>query len=289
MGVKMSVQFQQAVGALSGLGDDAFVQRAYATLLGRPADPTGLRDYLARLRAGVPRLQIWSELASSEEAKRFVMRPVSRPASPASASAQAKRATPATLAQLLKLEGADFVRQAYWVVLGREADPTGLHDRLQQLESGGAKSQVLADLRCDPEGQAFASTLPGLDDWVKLVQQQASVSDLLMWYGDLFVIGAYVALFKREPDPDGFARYTALLKSGASRTFILMELYKSPEAREKSSDVRGLVRAIELYKKAQRKSWAGWYGRNVVGAESDLPADREHRALAYVHATMALV
>lgn len=113
--------------------------------------------------------------------------------------------------------------------------------------------------------------------------------DLLMWYGDLFVIGAYVALFKREPDPDGFARYTALLKSGASRTFILMELCKSPEAREKSSDVRGLVRAIELYKKAQRKSWAGWYGRNVVGAESDLLADREHRALAYVHTNMALV
>lgn len=285
----MSVQYQQAVSALSGLGDDAFVHKAYATLLGRPADPTGFRDYLARLRTGVPRLQIWSELATSEEAKRFAMRPVLRPASPVSASAQAKIATPATLAQLLKLDGAEFVRQAYRVVLGREADPTGLRDRLQQLEAGGARSQVLADLRCDPEGQAFGAKLAGLDDWVKLAQQQASVADLLMLYGDLFVMGAYVALFKREPDPDGFARYMALLTAGASRTFVLMELFKSPEAREKSSDVRGLVNALALYKKAQRKSWGGWYCRNVLGAESDLPADRERRALTYRHATTAAV
>lgn len=281
----MSVQFQQAVSALSGLGDDAFVHKAYANLLGRPADPTGFRDYLARLRTGVPRLQIWGELVTSEEAKRFAMRPVPRPVAPA----QGKTARPATLAQLLKLEGAEFVSQAYWVVLGREADPTGLRDRVQQLEAGGAKSQVLADLRCDPEGQAFGTKLPGLDDWVKLAQQQASVYDLLMLYGDLFVMGAFVALFKREPDPEGFARYMALLTAGASRSFILMELFKSPEAREKSSDVRGLVNAIGLYKKAQRKSWVGWYCRNVLGAESDLPADRERRALAYMHVTTASV
>lgn len=285
----MSVQFQQAVSALGGLADDAFVHKAYVTLLGRPADPTGFRDYLARLRAGIQRVQVWSELAGSEEAKRFAMRPAPRSVPPASSSAQIKTASPATLAQLLSLEGAEFVRQAYWVVLGREADPTGLRDRVQQLEVGGAKSQVLADLRCDPEGQAYGAQLPGLDDWVKLVQQQASVSDLLMLHGDLFVMGAYVALFKREPDPDGFARYTALLRSGASRSFILMELFKSPEAREKSSDVRDLVRAIDLYKKAQRKSWGGWYCRNVLGAESDLPADRERRALAYALATQAIV
>ncbi len=285
----MSVQFQQAVSVLSGLGDDAFVHKAYATLLGRPADPTGFRDYLARLRAGIQRVQIWSELAGSEEANRFAMRQVPRSVPPASASAQAKAAAPTTLAQLLKLEGADFVRQAYWVVLGREADPTGLRDRVQQLEAGGAKSQVLADLHCDPEGQAFGAKLSGLDDWVKLVQQQASVSDLLMLHGDLFVMGAYVALFKREPDPDGFARYMALLRSGASRSFILMELFKSPEAREKSSNVRGLVSAIDLYCKAQRKSWGGWYRRNVLGVESDLPAARERRALAYMLATPAAV
>ena len=289
MGVGMSVQFQQAVGALSGLGDDAFVHKAYATLLGRPADPTGFRDYCAKLRAGIARAQIWGELATSDEAKRFAARPAPRPVSTASAPAQPKPAAPATLAQLLKLEGAAFVRQAYWVVLGREADPTGLRDRVQQLEAGGAKSQVLADLRCDPEGQAFGAKLAGLDDWVKLAQQQASVSDLLMLYGELFVMGAYVALFKREPDPDGFERYMALLKAGASRTFILMELFKSPEAREKSSNLRGLVKAIALYKKAQRKSWRGWYCRNVLGAESDLPADRERRSLAYMLATPAAV
>ncbi len=274
----MTTQYQLAVGALSGLGDDAFLQRAYFTLLGRAADPAGFKDYLARLRSGVQRAQVWGELAISEEAKRFAGQPALRTAAPQ----QGKLGAPMSLAQLLRFDGADFVRQAYRIVLGREADPIGLRDRVQLLEAGGSKSQILADLRCDAEGQAYGCTLPGLDDWVKLVQQQASVWDLLALHGDLFLIGAYLALFRREPDLDGFVRYMELLRSGASRTFVLMELFSSPEAREKSSNVRGLPRAIAQYKKAQRKTWGGWYGRNVLGVESDLPADRERRALAYL-------
>lgn len=274
----MTAQYQQVVGTLCGLGDEAFVQRAYSTLLGRAADIPGLREYLARLRAGVQRVQVWSELANSEEAKRLASRPVSRP----TMAATSKATAPNSLLSLLHLDGADFVRQAYRVTLGREADPTGLRDRVRFLDAGGSKSQVLADLRCDPEGQAYGSTLPGLDDWIKLVQQQASVWDLLALNGELFLIGAYVALFRREPDAHGLARYLELLQSGASRTFVLMELFSSPEAREKSINVRGLPRAIAQYKKAQRKSWGGWYGRNVLGVESDLPADRERRALAYL-------
>lgn len=280
----MSTQVQQVVNSFSALDDDGFVRKGYTTLLGRAADPTGLRDYLARLRAGVPRSQVWSELAGSDEAKRFAARQPLK-----LVVLQAKAAVAGSLAGLLALDGAEFVRQAYQSVLGREADPTGLRHYVQRLEEGTSRSQLLADLRCDPEGKAFDSKLAGLDDWVKLVQQQASVADLLVLQGGLFVTGAYVALFKREPDPEGYARYMALLQSGASRTFVLKELFNSPEAREKASNVRGLVKAIAQYKKAQRKSWGGWYGRNVLGAESDLPADRERRALAYGLADRAVV
>lgn len=279
----MSAQMQLTVESLRGLGDEGFVQKAYLTLLGRAADPTGFRDYLGRLRAGVQRTQIWSELASSDEAKRYAARQPK--------IAESFRSTPAALSSvrdLLELNGEDFVRQAYWSVLGREADPVGMRDYTNRLVSGSSKRQIVADLRCDPEGQAFASKLKGLDDLVKQVQapefdlqQLRSVDDVIGLQGELFVRGAYLALFKREPDSDGYARYLGLLKSGVSKTFILIELSTSAEAQEKDSQLIGLPEAVAVYKKAQRKSWGGWYCRNVLGAESDLPADRERRALAY--------
>lgn len=281
----MSTQYQQVVNTFSALGDDAFVQKGYLTLLGRPADPTGLRDYVARLRAGVPRVQVWGEWATSDEAKRFAVRQAAKPVAPAVKTAPVGSSAPvASLMELLAFDGAEFVRQAYRCVLGREADPSGLSGYVQRLEAGTSRSQLVADLRCDPEGKAFDSKLPGLDDWVKLVQHKASFSEVLTWQGRMFVVAAYVALFEREPDPAGFARYMELLRSGASRSFLLMELARSPEAREKASDIRGLENAIAVYRKAQRKSWTGWYCRNVLGAESDLPADRERRALAYAAA-----
>ena len=280
----MSVQFQQVVNTLSAVSDDGFVCKGYTTVLGRPADSTGLRNYVARLQSGVQRTQVWSELANSDEAKRFSARQGVKPS-----LTLTQTVVPSSLAELLVLNGAEFVRQAYLAVLGREADPSGLRDYVQRLEEGTSKSQLLADLRSDPEGKAFNAKLEGLDGWVRLVQQRASVADLFALQGGVFLTGAYVALFRREPDPDGFARYLALLKSGASRTFILVELVNSPEAREKSTQVRGLAKAIALYKKAQRKSWRGWYSRNVLGAESDLPADRERRALAYLCTTLATV
>lgn len=272
----MSTQIQQMVGTYGGMGDEAFVQKGYLTFLGRSADPVGLKDYVGRLRAGVQRTQIWSELAGSDEARRFAGRQIASSIDP-----PPKALGPCSLVDLLAMNGVDFVQQAYRVVLGREADPTGLRQYTERLAAGVSKSQLLADMRCDPEGQAHDSKFEGLDDWVKLVQRQASVANLLAIHGELFVYAAYVALFQREPDPEGLARYMSLLKSGASRTFVLMELLNSREAREKSASLRGLVSAVALYKKAQRRSLRGWYCRNVLGAESDLPADQERRALAY--------
>lgn len=258
------------------LGDEAYVQKAYQSTLGRVADSAGLRNYLDRLRAGVTRAQIWSELAASDEAKRFSAR---QSVVDQSRKKEVNRAM--SLAELLAMDGSEFVQQAYRLVLGREADPTGLHDYTQRLAEGASQSQLLADLRCDPEGQAFDSKLAGLNDWVKLVQQQGSISDLLLLQGELFVYGAYVALFRRDPDPEGLSRYMELMKAGSSRTFILMELLNSPEAREKSASLRGLVNAIAVYKIGQRRTWRGWYFRNVLGVESDLPSDQERRAAGF--------
>jgi hypothetical protein len=55
--------------ALLKLHDEAFVTSAYKVLLGRPADPGGLENYLRQVRAGAQRSQIIAELARSPEGK----------------------------------------------------------------------------------------------------------------------------------------------------------------------------------------------------------------------------
>src|SRR5262249_40050822 len=55
---------------LLGYYDEAFVRKAYLSLLRRPPDPTGLRDYLQALRAGQNRLSLLAEIQNSEEGRR---------------------------------------------------------------------------------------------------------------------------------------------------------------------------------------------------------------------------
>jgi hypothetical protein len=55
--------------ALLQYNDRRFVQCAYLTLLKREADPNGLSFYVGRLRNGEPKIQILSEIYSSDEAR----------------------------------------------------------------------------------------------------------------------------------------------------------------------------------------------------------------------------
>ena len=285
MELALNIDIDSLTTSCAKLDDDAFLKKAYLTLLGRSADASGLKNYLARLNVGETRVQILKELANSIEARRFGIR---QPGS-GSPTTPSLRPSPAvtptvevgSIADLLMLSNNDFVHQAFRCVLGRQADRVGAEVFLKQLEAGSSKSSVVAEMSGSPEGKVFGSKLPGFDDWLKLTQQQGSVAELMALQGELFVICAYVVLFKREPDPEGFARYMGLLKSGCSKSFILSALFDSPEAREKSADLPGIAGMLALYKKGQRRSWRGWYCRQVLGAESDLPADQERRALAY--------
>ena len=265
------------------LSDEAFLREAYSSLLGRAPDAIGEKSYLARLREGVPRMQVWSEIASADEASRFA----SRHAPTVSAAAGISPITIHSADDLLLLDGSDFVRAAYRVILGREVDSSGLRDSLLRLSSGTSELQLLADLRCDPEGQAYASPLAGLDELVRRVQERNrgvrvnSLAELLLLHGEPFVRAAYLTLLKREPDPQGLARYLEVLRAGHSNMHVLKALYQAPEARDKSAELPGLAAAIRNYDKARPRSLKGWYYRSVVGAPSDLPRDREIRALAF--------
>ena len=265
-----------------GLSDEAFLMKAYLSLLGRSPDASGAAAYLARLRAGVSRPQVWSEIASGEEARSYASRQKE-----SGVTGGGGKHVIRSVNDLLLLDGADFVRQAYRTILGRDADPTGLRDYSTRLASGVSKQQILADMRCDPEGQSHASQLAGLDQLVKEVQgltsQEApeSLSDLLTLHGEPFVHAAYLRLFKRRADPQGLATYLGLLRSGLSTLYVLKILREAPEAKEKGGDIPGLKAALQAYEKAQRPSWSGWYYREVMCTPSDLPRDRQLRSMIY--------
>ena len=56
------------------LDNASFVHQAYLRLLGRAADPDGLQDSVAKLDAGVPRSDVSTTLADSEEGQRYASR-----------------------------------------------------------------------------------------------------------------------------------------------------------------------------------------------------------------------
>ena len=80
---------------------------------------------------------------------------------------------PMTAQALLALGDEDFVRQAYLLVLGREADPGGLDNYLVAVRSGADKTQLVAQLAQSDEGRQRHVSVPGLDT---LLQAQPSRS-----------------------------------------------------------------------------------------------------------------
>lgn len=68
-----------------------------------------------------------------------------------------------TLHGLLSVQDAEFVEQAYLLVLNRKVDPTGLDYNLAKLRTGISKLTIIGDLRRSTEGRAYSPALPGLD------------------------------------------------------------------------------------------------------------------------------
>lgn len=70
------------------------------------------------------------------------------------------RAHPSSsIASLLALSDEAFVRAAYLAILGREVDPSGLANYLEQVRTGESKAQIAAELARSPEAQRRATKL----------------------------------------------------------------------------------------------------------------------------------
>lgn len=253
------------------LDDEAFLTRAYLLLIGRPPDAFGERAYMERLCRGETRATVWTEIANSGEAQAFAAIHHNLTAAPTYPIVMVE-----SVDDLLRMEGADFVSQAYRSILGRDADATGLREYATRLKTGLDKRQLIADMRCDPEGQGYAAQLPGVDDLVREVQaagpkpkSSTNLRSLLNLEGQEFIDAAYGALFRRNPDSSGAARYLELLSAGRSKLLILKLLLESPEAAEKHSHIPGLSKKLWLYDLSQQGGWRGAVYRTIFRMRKD--------------------
>ncbi|MGE4323661.1 MAG: DUF4214 domain-containing protein [Sphingobium sp.] len=79
-----------------------------------------------------------------------------------------------TVDTLMALRGDAFIRTAYRVLLGRDADENGLVHYRRRLRLGVDRASIIDDLASSAEGRAFAADIPGLaalqrrERWVKM-------------------------------------------------------------------------------------------------------------------------
>jgi hypothetical protein len=189
------------------------------------------------------------------------------------------------LRDILALEGAEFLGQAYLRMLGRPIDPQGFRNYDSQLRAGAAKISILAELHWSQEGQAFGANVPDLLPLLAsagtVISGEVSAQDIneLLALDDVtFVDCAYRTLLGRAPDTAGFGHYLHLIRTGASKMRIVSRLYFSSEGRRRVRLLPGLKRALLSYWLA-RNPLTGWWYRSIAQMEGETPLECRIRAI----------
>jgi hypothetical protein len=134
---------------------DMVIERAFRELLARAPDPAGREHYRRLIRQGYTDEQVRAAIRESVEYR--VDLPDSK------------------------------TKRAYWKVLGREADPSGIESyRKKLVDRGWTEKDVEDDLRRSPEFH------------------NRSMEDV--------VRGVYHEVLGRDPDPDSLARYSRQMR-----------------------------------------------------------------------------
>jgi GT2 family glycosyltransferase len=274
-----------SVQELLALDGPRFVSSAYATLLLRAVDPSGLAFYTRELERGVSKATILASLRDSAEGRtanaslrgldELIERtdpaaagptPATEPATATSTAppvAPAPRApdAPRTVDALLALDGRAFVEAAYAALLHRPADPDGVRTYLEELERGEPKAAVLARLANSPEASGRPTRVEGLDALIRGAGaarvDAAALKRLLALDGEAFVREAYGCLLRRAPDEAGTAQYLAELRAGVAKAQLVRALATSGEARSKGVVVEGL----DALPTPRRSIWRSLLGR----------------------------
>jgi hypothetical protein len=138
-----------------------FVDQAFISTMGRLPDDNVRRNYLAKLNAGVDKLQILLEMLEVNEGASAA--PASLDLEEAIRNLRGGLYPIATdISELLALDDIDFIDCAYKTLLKRAPDAEGVAHYLQLIRSGVAKMQVVSRLSFSAEGRPRAFSLPGL-------------------------------------------------------------------------------------------------------------------------------
>lgn len=152
----------------------------------------------------------------------------------------------------------EFVRAAFWIVLGRAPNDIELRDQLKALAASDRRS--CADrLLTSPEFRLVIYSR--WRDSAEIGRDPASHEAALRTIGshDLFVDRAFSILLGRDPDPGGRAHYAAALGQGGARIQVLRALVLSDEFearyREIAPDAGVLPRDVQLCELANPAKW----------------------------------
>lgn len=223
------------------LDDLAFVERAFARVLGRAVDPRTLREQLEQLAGGRPRAAVLEALCCSDEGV-----------------AHAARWEPArltTVAALLAVPGdRAFVDRAWRLVAAREPADDERRRALDLLHAGGDRRDWLRGLREAAGPRPPATTL--IDVYLldlrpdELDEPHLSLDRILGMPDEAFVFAAYRQLLGRDPDGQGRTVYLSRLRAGASRLGVLQALRGSEEGRRHSGRIEGWTPAAPPWQRA---------------------------------------
>jgi SAM-dependent methyltransferase len=122
---------------------------------------------------------------------------------------------------------AEFIRAAFWIVLGRPVKPLELRDQLRESQSGDQQPFLLRLLSSGEFRRGFTRWKEGRDR-----QRDPAIEETALGrFGtdDQFVQRAYELLLGRPADEDGLRHYLEVLAGGDARAQVLRSLALSEE------------------------------------------------------------
>lgn len=210
--------------------NEAFLTRLYHGLFGRAPEAEGIAWWQHQAERGASKTEIAEGFLRSDE---YAARPASR-------------------------TDAQFVRELYQRVLGREGAAEEIALWAGQLDAGRTRGAVLADIADSAEAEQH---------WSDVVTQGVWVRDM-----DAAVVrAAYLAAFGREAEVGGLRYWTTALESGAMPGAVGAGLGETAEFRAlyAEADDAGFVESLYengLGRTGEAQGVAGWVDALRTGA-----------------------
>ncbi|MCA0246930.1 MAG: glycosyltransferase [Proteobacteria bacterium] len=280
-----------------------FVKLAHVRILGQKPDEAAEAFWLKQLAGSLDRRSVLLDMADLARERGLESVALSLRASLALTRAQrysrlgakALKSIGSTSSSVwLQLQDDVFVKHAFRVLLGREAEPEAVAGRVHQLRNGYSRHDVLLSIRCSDEGRNRPLGDPGLlrilgqrggihavektrslVDWMWDTLGLTAISQPVLsneWFdlgNEEFVRRAYRALLGREAEGLAVEGRVNQLLNGSSRRAILAEIRFSEEGRNRTLNDPGLRRILfgESLRQAPVLGWFFWDRRRPTVRE----------------------